>query len=243
MRARTLIAAAVTAASATLAACSGDGVLGLGIAGGGTNTDSLSNARIRLANATATSLDVVTGGTVTAGNGPLGFGVASTCISTNAVTPNLAVRIAGTSNVVPGFTTAYQSGVSYTVIAYAGANGATQFATLPNTYTPTAGQTGLRVFNAGSASSSYDVYVTAPNAPLAGTPPIFGGVTAGSSSGFIDVSTTGSQQVRVTAVGSKAVLLDLGNVAFVAGQSVTLVLAPPPAGGGTTPRSFLVAAC
>jgi hypothetical protein len=243
MHARTLIAAALTVASATLAACSGDNVLGIGIAGGGTNTDSLSNARIRFANATSASLDVATGGAVTTGNGSLGFGAASSCISTNAVTPNVAVRIAGTTSVVPGFTTAYQSGVSYTVIAHTGANGATQFATLPDTYTPASGQTGLRVFNAGSASSSYDVYVTTPNAPLGSTPPIFGGVTAGSSSGFIDVSTTGAQQVRVTAAGSKAVLLDLGTVTFVAGQSVTLVLAPPLAGGGTSPRSFLVATC
>ena len=45
-------------------------------------------------------------------------------------------RIAGTTTVVPGFSTAYQSGVKYTVVAYTGANGATQFATLADTYTP-----------------------------------------------------------------------------------------------------------
>ena len=242
MHARTLIAAAVTVASATLAACSGDGVLGVGIAGG-TNTDSLSNARIRFVNATSASLDVATAGTVRAGNGSLLYGSASTYISTNAVTPNLAVRVAGTTNVVPGFTTAYQSGVTYTVIAYTGANGATQFATLADTYTPASGQTGLRVFNAGAASSSYDVYVTAPSAPLASTPPIFGAVAAGNGTAFIDVSPTSAQQVRVTATGSKTVLLDLGTVPFVAGQSVTLVLAPPVAGGSTIPRSFFATTC
>jgi len=241
MHARALIVTALIAASATLAACSSDNVLGLGIAGGGTNTDSLSNARIRFVNATSTSYDVATGGNVTTGNGPLGFGGASACISTNAATPNVAVRMAGTTNAVPGFTTAYQSGVSYTVVAYTGANGATQFATIADTYTPASGQTAFRVFNAGSASSSYDVYVTDPSASLALTPPTFSAVTAGSNSGFIDVSTTTSQQVRVTAAGSKTVLLDLGNVAFVAGQSVTLVLAPPLT--GTIPRSFLVATC
>ena len=240
MHARILIATACTAVSATLAACSSDNVLGLGLAGG-TNTDSLSNARIRFANATSTSLDVAIGGTVTTGNGPLGFGAASTCISTNAATPNVTVRIAGTTNVVPGFTTAYQSGVSYTVIAYTGANGTTQFATIADTYTPASGQTAFRAFNAGSASSSYDVYVTDPGASLTATPPTFSSVTVGNNSGFIDVSTTSSQQVRVTTSGSKTVLLDLGNVAFVAGQSVTLVLAPPLA--GSLPRSFLVATC
>ena len=241
MHARTLIATALVAASATLAACSSDNVLGLGLAGGGTDTDSLSNARIRFVNATSTSFDVATGGTVASGNGSLGFGAASTCISTNAATPNVAVRIAGTTNAVPGFTTAYQSGVSYTVIAYTGANGATQFATIADTYTPASGQTAFRAFNAGTASSSYDVYVTDPGASLALTPATFSSVTSGINSGFIDVSTTSTQQVRVTAAGSKTVLLDLGNVAFVAGQSVTLVLAPPLT--GTVPRSFLVAAC
>jgi hypothetical protein len=215
-------------------------VLGLGVAGG-TNTDSLTNARIRFVNATSTSYDVATGGNVTTGNGALGFGGASTCISTNAATPNVAVRVAGTTNAVPGFSTAYQIGVSYTVIAYTGANGTTQFATIADTYTPTSGQTAFRAFNAGSASSSYDVYVTAPGAALTLTPPTFSTLTAGSNSGFIDVSTTSPQQVRVTVAGAKVVVLDLGNVAFVAGQSVTLVLAPPLT--GTTPRSFLVAAC
>ena len=241
MHARTLIATVFIAASATLAACSSDNVLGLGVAGGGTNPDSLINARIRFVNATSTSFDVATGGNVATGNGPLGFAAASTCISTNAATPNVAVRIAGTTNVVPGFTTAYQSGVSYTVIAYTGANGATQFATIADTYTPASGQTAFRAFNAGSASSSYDVYVTATNASLTTTPPTFSAATAGSNSGFIDVSTTSPQQVRVTTAGSKTVLLDLGNVAFVAGQGVTLVLAPPMT--GTVPRSFLVATC
>jgi hypothetical protein len=241
MHARTLIAAALVATSPVLAACSSDNVLGLGLAGGGAGTDSLSNARIRFANATSTSFDVATGGAVANGNGSLGFGAASTCISTNAATPNVAVRIAGTTNVVPGFTTAYQSGTRYTVIAYAGASGATQFATIADSYAPASGQTAFRAFNAGSASSSYDVYVTDPGAPLGATPPIFGAVSAGSNSGFIDVSTTSPQQVRVTAAGSKTVLLDLGNVAFVAGQSVTLVLAPPLTGTG--PRSFLVATC
>ena len=241
MHARPLTAAALFSLSATLAACSSDNVLGVGLAGGGAGTDSLSNARIRVVNATSTSLDVATAGTVTTGNGPLGFGAASTCISANASTPNIAVRIAGTTSTVPGFATAYQAGVSYTVIAYTGATGTTQFTTIADTYTPASGQTAFRVFNAGSATSSYDVYVTASGASLAATPPIFGAVTAGSNSGFIDVSTTGSQQVRVTAAGSKTVLLDLGNVAFVAGQSVTLVLAPPQS--GTLPRSFLVATC
>jgi hypothetical protein len=241
MHVRTLVATVIVAASATLAACSSDNVLGLGVAGGGTNTDTLSNARIRFANATTSSFDVATGGAVGAGNAALGFGSASACISTNATIPNIAIRLAGSTTAVPGFTTAYQSGVSYTVIAYTGATGTTLFATIADTFTPASDQSAVRAFNASGTSSSYDVYVTAPGASLASVAPTFLGVTAGTNSGFLGVSTTTAQQVRITSAGSKIVLLDLGNVAFVAGQRVTIVIAPPQS--GTTPRSFLVASC
>jgi hypothetical protein len=244
MRVRTLLATAVIAASAALAACSGDNVLGLGVAGagGGTNTDTLSNARIRFVNATSTSLDLATGGVVATGNGAIGYGASSSCVSTSAIAPNLAVRIAGTTSSVPGFTTGYQSGASYTVIAYPGSGGATQFATITDTFTPTSGESGFRVFNASSAGSSYDVYVTAPGASLTTAVPTAASVTSGSSSSFTGVSPTVTQQVRITPAGSRTVLLDMGNVAFVAGLNLTLVIAPPLT-GSTTPRTFLAASC
>jgi hypothetical protein len=132
--------------------------------------------------------------------------------------------------------------VSYTVIAYPGTNGTTQFATIADTFTPLPGQVGFRVFNAGATGSSYDVYVTAPGASLTNTPPTFDAVAAGGNATFLGVSTGASQQVRITAEGSKTVLLDVGNVAFVVGQNVTLVIAPPVA-GSTIPRTFMVASC
>lgn len=242
MRARTLAVAAFAAAFVTIAACSSDNVLGIGVAGVGANGDTLSNARIRFVNATATSLDVVSGGVVGAGNGGIEFGSSSSCISINATTPNLTVRAAGTTTALSGFPTAFQSGVRYTVIAYTNASGGTQFASIADTFTPVAGQGGLRVFNAGATGSSYDVYVTAPSASLTTTTATFSAVTAGANSTFINVIASTSQQVRITAAGSKTVLLDVGNVAFVVGQSVTLVIASPLA-GSTTPRAFLVAGC
>lgn len=240
MRARMLVTALLVS-SAALAACSSDNTLGLGVAGG-TTTDSLNNARIRFANATATSLDVASGGVVGTGNGAIAFGAASSCISANAANPSLAVRVAGTNTLLTGFTPTFQSGVSHTVIAYAGAGGTTQFVTLANTFTPTVGQGALRVFNAGAAGTSYDVYVTAPGASLATASPSASAVPSGSASPFFEVSTSAAQQVRITAAGSKTVVLDVGNVAFVAGQNATLVIAPPLT-GTTVPRAFLVAGC
>jgi len=242
MHARTLVATALIAASATLAGCSSDNVLGLGVAGGGgTNTDTLGNARIRVVNATAISLDVATGGIVGAGNGAISYGASSSCISTNAVTPNLSVRVAGTPSTLPGFTTVYQSGVSYTVIAYTGNGGATQFATIADTFTPSVGESGFRVFNAGSAGTSYDVYVTPPGVSLTSATANAPSVTAGASSTFTSVS-AGPQQVRITTAGSTTVLVDVGNVSFVPGLNITLVIAPPLV-GTTIPRTFLAASC
>jgi hypothetical protein len=240
MYARSFAVVTLIAASAMLAACSSDNTLGLGVAG--TSADSLSNARIRFVNATATSLDVVTNGVVGAGNGGIGFGTSSSCLSVNATSPKLAVRVAGTSSALPGFTTAYQSGVSYTVIAYTGAGGATLFATIADIFTPVAGQGALRVFNASAAGTSYDVYVTPAGESLTAVSPKFSAVTAGNGTSFINVEATTSQQVRVTAAGSKIVLLDVGSATYVAGQNVTLVIAPPLA-GSTAPRGFLVAGC
>jgi hypothetical protein len=128
------------------------------------------------------------------------------------------------------------------VVAYPGTNGTTQFATIADTFTPLSGQVGFRVFNAGTTGSSYDVYVTVPGASLTNTPPTFGAVAAGGNPTFLGVSTGASQQVRITAQGSKTVLLDAGNVAFVAGQNVTMVIAPPVV-GSTIPRTFMVAGC
>ena len=241
MHARTLALATLIAASATLAACSGDNVLGLGTAGGGTNTDTLSNARVRFVNATATSYDIATGGTVGTGNGGIGFGSVSSCLSTNATTPNLSVRAAGTSSIVSGFPTAFQIGSTYTVVAYT-SGGTTQFATIADASTPGAGQIGVRVFNAGAAGTSYDVYVTAPGTALSSTAPSAGSVLSGTSSEVFQVTTSAPQQVRVTARGSTSVLLDLGHIAFAAGQNVTLVIAPP-ASGTTALRGFVVAGC
>lgn len=242
MHARPLVAAVLVATSAALAACSSDNVLGLGLAGGGTNTDSLTNARIRFVNATASSFDVASAGTVAAGNASLAFGTASSCVSTSATSPSLAVRVTGSAATLPGLATAYQSGVSYLVVAYPGAGGTTQLATIADTFSPVSGQIGLRVFNAGAAGTSYDVYVTAPGASLATSAPDFGAVTSGTATAFLGVSTGSAQQVRITAAGSKVVLLDFGNVALAAGQNVTLIVAPPLA-GSATPRAFLASGC
>ena len=196
------------------------------------------NANIRLANATASALDFVQGTAALTGGSNLAFGTSSTCSSVTAATPNLSVRVNGTTTALPGFTPTLQAGTSYTVVAYpSGAN--TAFATLTNTFTPTAGQVGLRVFNASGFPAAFDAYVTTSGAPL-GTATLSNVLNA-SNSAFVSVA-AGSQQIRLTATGLTVVLLDMGAQSLTAGQNYTLVIAPP-ASGQTAPRAFLVAGC
>lgn len=239
MYARTLVVSALL--TTLVGGCSSDNTLGLGVAGG-TGGDSLGNARVRIANATATSFDVASNGVVLAGNSGIGFGLSSNCTSTNALAPTLSVRIAGTTTPVPGLATSYQSGVSYTVIAYSNGVGTTQFATVADVFTPLSGQSALRVFNAGATGTSYDVYVTDPGESLTAAASTFDNVTGGSFTTFANVIAGTQRQVRITNAGSKTLLLDLGNTALIAGQKLTLVIAPP-ATGASTPRSFFVTSC
>jgi hypothetical protein len=197
------------------------------------------NATIRLANATNNALDLLQGTSVLTGGGNLAFGTSSACSSVNAATPGLTIRQTGTTTALPGFTPTLVVGTSYTIIAYPGAS-AVQFATLTNTFTPVAGQAGLRVFNVTGGATGYDVFVTASGATL--TTPTIANAISGTASSFVSVP-AGSSQIRVTATGTTTpIVLDLGAQSFTAGQNATLVIAPP-AAGSTTLRGFLVPAC
>ncbi len=229
MQLRTL-ALALLASSVTVAACGSDNVTG---------TDA-NNATVQFINATGSSLDVAQGGTVATGNGALSYGTTSLCIATDASSSNLAVRLTGTSTPLAGFTPAFQAGGNYTVIAYPGAPGVIQFATVSNAFTPSAGQGGLRVFNAAVAGASYDVYVSAPGAASATA--AANNIGYGSGSSYFNVVAGTAQQVRITNAGSQTVVLDVGSRTFTTGQNVTLVIAPPLT-GSPAPQAFYVNGC
>ena len=194
------------------------------------------NANVRLANATDAGLDLLQGTTVLGSN--LAFGAASSCSSVNAATPNLVVANTGTTTALPGLTTTFTAGNSYTIIAYPGAS-ATSFVTLQNTFTPTAGEAGFRVLN--TTATPYDVFVTALNAVLT-APPTVANATQGTATAFVSVP-AGSEQIRILGVGLLTpVVLDVGSQTITAGTNYTLVIAPPLA-PATTPRAFLVPGC
>ena len=196
------------------------------------------NATVRLANATDAGLDFLQGTTVLSGGSNLTFGKTSSCSSVTAATPNLAVAATGTTTALPGFTPTLTAGNSYTVVAFPGGT-ATSFATLVNTFTPAAGQAGLRVFNVSGGATGLDAFVTSLGGPL--TTATISNAVNGTASAFVSVP-AGADQIRLTSTGLLTVLLDLGSQTLTAGTNYTLVVAPP-ASGSTTLRAFLVPAC
>jgi hypothetical protein len=196
-------------------------------------------ATVSLANATSSTLNLMENGVALTNGSALAFGASSSCTSVPAATPGLSVTQGSSTTGLTGFSPALTAGTSYTIIAYPVATSGTSFATLNNTFAPASGQAGLRVFNATSATTAFDVYATAPGAAL-GTATA-ANVAAGASSSFVSVP-AGATEIRLTNTGSASVLLDLGSLTLTAGKNLTLVIAPPVA-GSTAPRAFLVTGC
>ena len=199
----------------------------------------LTNAKVRLVNATSSTLEFLQSGTVLTGGSDIAFGASSACSSVNATTPALSVTLLGSATPLPGFAPTLTAGNSFSIVAFPNSTGGVDFSTLPNAFAPASGQAGLRVFNASGIATGMDVFVTPPAAPL-GTA-TFSNVLTGASAAFVSVP-AGATEIRLTATGTTTVLFDLPSETLTAGQNVTLVIAPP-ASGSTTPRAFLVAGC
>jgi hypothetical protein len=200
----------------------------------------LTNATVRLVNASDSTLNLLQSTAPLTGSSNLAFGASSACSSVNATTPGLTVTTAASVTPLVGFAPVLTAGGSFSLIAYPINAGGVQFATLSNSYVPTAGLAGFRVFNATGGTAAYDVYVTTSGAPL-GAATIANVTTGGAGSAFVSVPAA-TQEIRITAAGSSTVLADLSAQAFAAGQNLTLVIAPP-AKGTTTLRAFVAGGC
>ncbi len=153
------------------------------------------NAMIKFVNATGTPINILQGSNPLTGGSNIAFGASSSCSSVAAATPGLSVVQVGSTTPLTGLTLSLTAGNSYTVIAYPNATGGVQFSTLSNTFTPTSGQTGLRVFNASGGTTGVDVFVTASGAPL-GTATVANTLN-GSSSSFVSVPAGSQHSVDV----------------------------------------------
>jgi len=196
-------------------------------------------ATVRFVNATGTNLDIAENGVVASGNGSIAFGRSTSCFTVDASSPGLSVRTAGTSTALPGLSANLVNGGNYTILAYPGSNGSTQFTVLSNANAPASGQAGLRVFNA-SGSGPFDVYTAASGGSF--VTPSATSIASGSASTFFDVAPGTGAMVRLSNAGTTTDALTIDDLTWTAGQSQTLVIAPP-AAGSTDLRTFLVSGC
>jgi hypothetical protein len=196
-------------------------------------------ATVSLINATNTSLNLLENGVALTNANSIAFGGSSSCTSVPVTNAGLSITQGTSATALAGFSPTLTAGTSYSIIAFPTASGGVQFATLTNTFTPASGQTGLRVFNATTSTTGFDVFVTPLGAAL-GTATTTN-VMAGASSSFTSVP-AGTFDVRLTNTGSTSVLLDSGLQTLVAGKNETLVIAPGVA-GSASPRLFLVTGC
>lgn len=198
----------------------------------GTNSGT---AMVRFVNATNSSINVVSNGVVGAGNSSIVFGGSSSCVTVSSANPGITITNSATNGAIGTFTPSFASGGNYTVVAYTDATGATQFATLSNTFTPTTGQSGLRVFNAAAGSGGVVVLSN-------GTVMNSGTTTAFGSGGSFFSIPAGAQTFTFNTGTGTTPFANSGSVTLVAGQNNTIVLGPP-AIGTTALRSFIATGC
>jgi hypothetical protein len=108
---------------------------------------------------------------------------------------------------------------------------------LPDTVSPLpSGQVGLRVINASPSAGPVDFYLTSADSTL--TTPVATNITFEGTSGYILAPVpAGILRLRVTAAGTKNVLLDVDASSLTNGQARSVLLMD--AAGGGLPVSWL----
>lgn len=205
--------AGITAASALILAAG---------CNGGSDNNSSAQAKVRVLHASpdAPAVDVVVNSTAIAANAP--FKTATGFSAINSGRGTVKVNVAGSNTIVISATPDFNAGRSYTIIA---ANKVAAIEPLiidDDGAAPASGQVKVRVVHGAPSAPAVDVYVTAPNAALAGTTPTLANVPFKTISSVLQVA-AGSYQIRVTAAGSKDAVFDAGTVALAAGADLVLV--------------------
>ena len=202
------------------------------------------NTTVRFFNAAGggLSLDIAENGTVGTGDGNIAFGAASSCMRVNNANPQLAVRAAGSTTSLTGFTPSFTADKSYTVLV-GGTQAAPTFTTLDDAFTSPGTSAGVRIINATTAATTgtgnWDIYVNpgttlgTPNAP---------GIGRNSASPFITVPAGQANTLRLTNAGQTTTLLNISVPAITAGNVSTIVVTDA-ATGTNTLRTFTLSPC
>ena len=143
----------------------------------------------------------------------------------------LVVYGATPSNVLTSSTKTTVKSTAYTFVTVGPAPKIALLVLTDNGTTPANGDAGLRVVHASSTAGAVDVYVTAPGAPLSGTPTVsnisFNGITT-----YLPMA-AGSYEVRVTPTGNLSkVVIDVTTTLSGGGLYTAYALDPPAGGTG-----------
>lgn len=128
---------------------------------------------------------------------------------------------------------------SYTLLAGDFVDDMTAIFFLDVNSAPSAGQFQVRVMHAAPSQGPVDAYLTTPGASLDGRDPDVAGLGFNRASVYLEAP-AGSYQLRLTPAGSKTVALDMGTIAFGAGQIGTLLVGDQE-GGGTPIEGLMLA--
>ena len=167
---------------------------------------------------------------------------ASNSITYSNVTPGsraLAVRLTGGATDLAAATQELGASRAYTAALVKRAAGPAIVLFADTNTAAAAGKAKLRVINAAPAAASVDVYVTAADADLATATPVATAVLFEKASKYTEV-TSGTQRIRLTAAGTKTVLLNLAGFELPNGGVRTVVLME--ANGGGAPLQSITTA-
>ena len=206
--------------------------------------------QVRFINATNTAMDVAVGGTASTSTSNIAFGGSTGCLTLNASSPKLSFRNNGTTTDLTGFTASFSANHKYFVVAIAGAT-ATQFVTIDQNFTPSAGNAGVVGLNAITGGGPYDLHVTVPATTLSSSTVTAANLAFGVPSAIVaDVVPYNTatppvaqpQQVQFTGAGNTTVARNHGNVTINPGVNALAIIGPP-ASGSATLRSIVNQGC
>lgn len=167
----------------------------------------------------ATPVDVAVNGQVATNNADIRFGGSSECTRVDADSPDLEIRVAGTSTVV-GAPTAFTAGGRNTVIL-SGSPAAIRVTPIDDPV-PAALQPGrarVRVFNGTTRTTPMDVTVT----PFNATGTTQTGIAQASATTWFDIP-EGAAAIRLRDENTASPDLAILNIGVAAGQEVTWIV-------------------
>ncbi|MFN2567252.1 MAG: DUF4397 domain-containing protein [Gemmatimonadaceae bacterium] len=196
-----------------------------------TGLDDSEAANVRVVHASvagatpASAVDVAVNGQIATNNAGIGFGATSECVRVDADSPDLEVRVAGTTTMIAA-PTAFTAGGRNTVIL-SGSPASIRVTTLDDPATPAlqSGRARVRVFNGTTRTTPLDVTVTPFSATTGVTQ---AGIAQGSATTWYDIP-AGAASIRLRNQGAASTAPDVAqlNIGLSGGQEVMWIVLDP----------------